>query len=78
MRREKSMTKKEFIDEIRKFADELENGGFGFVYLESGYIFGNKNYGELNIEITKGVNASIYLYTATDEEKDNMEENEGM
>lgn len=78
MKREKRMTKKEFIDEIRQFADELEKGGFGLLYLESGYFFGNRNYGELNIEIAKGVNASIYLYSATDEEKEDMEENEGM
>lgn len=69
MKRENRMTKAEFIREIRELADNLENDTFGFVYLESGYIFGNRNYGELNIEIAKGINASIYLYSATDEER---------
>lgn len=69
MKREKRMTKKEFIDEIRKFADELEKGTFGFVYLESGYIFGNMNYGELHLEIAKGIDVSAYLYSATEEER---------
>lgn len=73
MRREKCMTKKEFIDEIRKFADELENGGFGFVYLESGYIFGNRNYGELHLEIAKGIDVSAYLYSSTEEERGDEE-----
>ena len=73
MRREKCMTKKEFIDEIRKFAYELENGGFGFVYLESGYIFGNRNYGELHLEIAKGIDVSAYLYSATEEERGDEE-----
>lgn len=67
------MTKKEFIDEIRKFANELENGGFGFVYLESGYIFGNRNYGELHLEIAKGIDVSAYLYSATEEERGDEE-----
>lgn len=69
MKRENRMTKAEFIKQIRELADNLEKGTFGFVYLESGYIFGNRNYGELNIEIAKGINASIYLYSATDEER---------
>lgn len=73
MKREKSMTKKEFIDEIRKFANELENGGFGFVYLESGYIFGNRNYGELHLEIAKGIDVSAYLYSSTEEERGDEE-----
>lgn len=69
MKRENRMTKAEFIKQIRELADNLEKGAFGFVYLESGYIFGNRNYGELNIEIANGINASIYLYSATDEER---------
>lgn len=69
MKRENRMSKAEFIKQIRELADNLEKGTFGFVYLESGYIFGNRNYGELNIEIAKGINASIYLYSATDEER---------
>lgn len=73
MRREKRMAKKEFIDEIRKFANELENGGFGFVYLESGYIFGNMNYGELHLEIAKGIDVSAYLYSSTEEERGDEE-----
>lgn len=73
MKRENRMTKKEFIDEIRKFANELENGGFGFVYLESGYIFGDRNYGELYLEIAKGIDVSAYLYSSTEEERGDEE-----
>lgn len=55
MKRENRMTKAEFIREIRELADNLESGTFGFVYLEDGYIFGNRNYGEVHLEIAKGV-----------------------
>lgn len=74
MKRENRMTKAEFIREIREFADNLENGTFGLVYLESGYIFGNRNYGELHLEIAKGIDVSAYLYSATDEEREEGDE----
>lgn len=74
MKRENRMTKEEFIREIREFADNLEKGTFGLVYLESGYIFGNRNYGELHLEIAKGIDVSAYLYSATDEEREEGDE----
>lgn len=74
MKRENRMTKAEFIREIREFADNLESGTFGFVYLESGYIFGNRNYGELHLEIAKGIDVSAYLYSATEGEREEGDE----
>lgn len=73
MKRENRMTKAEFIKQIRELADNLEKGTFGFVYLESGYIFGNMNYGELHLEIAKGIDVSAYLYSATEEERGDEE-----
>ena len=63
------LTKKEFIKEIREMADNLENNTYHYINLESGYFFANKNYGEVAISIGKGINMSINLFTATEEEK---------
>ena len=49
------MNKTEFIQAIREMADVLEKGHFKFINLETGYIFGNRNYGAVEIEITPGV-----------------------
>ena len=63
------MNKKAFIESIRTMADKLEKGEWEFINLESGYIFGNRNYGEVNVEVAKGVRISVNLYTADEEEK---------
>lgn len=63
------MNKTEFIQAIREMADVLEKGHFKFINLETGYIFGNRNYGAVEIEITPGVRISVNLYNATEEEK---------
>ena len=64
-----ALTKKEFIKEIREMADNLENNTFHYINLGSGYIFANKNYGEVTISIGEGINMSINLFTTTEEEK---------
>lgn len=64
------MTKNEFITAIREMADELEKNQFKFIELGSaGYIFGNRNYGEVVCKVAEGLNINISLYTATEEEK---------
>lgn len=63
------MNKTEFIQAIREMADELEKGHHKFIDMDGGYIFGNRNYGEVNIKVAPGVNISINLYNATEEEK---------
>lgn len=63
------MNKQTFIQTIRNFANKLESGEWEFINLDSGYIFGNRNYGEVNVEVAKGVRISVNLYTADDEEK---------
>ena len=68
------MNKKTFIETIRTMADKLEAGEWEMIHLESGYIFGNRNYGEVNIEVAKGVRISVNLYEADEEEKGEKEE----
>ena len=68
------MTKKEFIDAMRRGLDELENNKHMWIDLPSGYIFGNINYGEVNMSLAKGVKFTVKLFEATDEEKTEAEE----
>lgn len=64
------MTKKEFIKEIRTLADQLEKNDYHFINLEgNGYIFGNRNYGEVSIPLVKGTRLSVSLFNTSDEEK---------
>ena len=64
------MTKKEFIKEIRTLADQLEKNDFHFINLDGdGYIFGNKNYGEVSIPLIKGTRLAVSLFTSSEEEK---------
>ena len=63
------MSKAEFIKAIREMADELENGGFAFINLPSGYVFGNRNFGEVHCNMAEGISVSIHLYEATEEER---------
>ena len=64
------MNKKEFIQAIRSMADEIEQGHFKFIDLANGsYVFGNRNYGEVNIKVADGVGISVRLFTADEEKK---------
>lgn len=63
------MTKQEFIKELRMMADNLEKDSYHFIDLDGGYIFGNRNYGELDIKVAKGVSIKVYLYRKGDDEK---------
>ena len=64
------MNKNEFIQAIRSMADEIEQGRFKFIDLANGsYIFGNRNYGEVNVKVADGVAISVRLFTADDDEK---------
>lgn len=64
------MTKKEFIDEIRKFADDIENKHFHITELgEKVTLFGNKNYGQIWVRLSDACTINIDLYHATDEER---------
>lgn len=63
------MTKAEFIKAIREMADELEKGGYKLIDLPSGYIFANRNYGEVYCKVADGISINVSLFHATDEEK---------
>lgn len=63
------MNKREFIKAIREMADELEKGNWKMINIKSGYIFGNKNYGEINLKVAEGLNISVNLYYADEDEK---------
>ena len=62
------MKKKDFIKAIREMADELEKDSFKIIDLESGYIFANMNYGEVNVKVAEGVRVSVRLYDKNSEE----------
>lgn len=66
------MTKREFIDEIRAFADDIEKGDFHITKLgeDSGTMFGNKNYGQIWVRLNDVCTINVDLYHATDEEKE--------
>lgn len=64
----KKMSKAEFISSMREGLDKLENGNYFMIDLPEGYIFGNKNYGEVSVPLVPGVNITISLFTATKEE----------
>ena len=64
-----NMNQKQFIENLRAMADDLENGGYHFMDLESGYLFGNRNYGEVSVEVSKGVHITVKLYSSSDDEK---------
>lgn len=70
------MTQTEFIAELRAMADDLEKGTFHFTHLADGesYIFGNRNYGEVNIKLNQVTSISVNLYRSTDEEREAHEE----
>lgn len=57
------MTKQEFIKELRKMADKLENDDFHFINLKNGYIFGNRNYGQVSVKVAEGVSMKVNLYS---------------
>ena len=64
------MTKAKFIEELRTMADNLEQGSYHFIDLKSGYIFANKNYGEVHCTVADGVALNVNLYTTSDDEKE--------
>lgn len=66
------MTRTEFIEQLRTMADKLEEGTFHFIEFgkdEATYIFGNKNYGEIQVAIGDA-RISMNLYYATDKEQE--------
>ena len=66
------MTKREFIDNIRKFADDIERGEFNIINpSENATIFGNKNYGQIWLKINEACTINVDLYHATEEERNN-------
>lgn len=65
------MTKTEFMESATDFMASIYEGSYGFIDLESGFIFANKNYGEIVAHIAPGVDIHINLYQATEEEKEN-------
>lgn len=63
------MTKQEFIKELKKMVSELENDSYHYIDLESGYLFANRNYGEVNISLAKGTSISVILYNKKEGEE---------
>ena len=64
------MTKKEFIDEIKAFVDDIENKHYHITELdEKVTLFGNKNYGQIWVKLNDACTINIDLYHATDEER---------
>ena len=63
------MTKQEFIKELKKMVSELENNSFHYIDLESGYLFANRNFGEVNIKLAKGTSISVMLYNKKEGEE---------
>ena len=72
------MTKTEFIKTIREFANTLEANDYQFINLpeDGGYVFGNRNYGELVIQLNKFTEIKVNLFTATEEEREGAEVSE--
>ena len=70
----KKMNKREFIEQLRTMADQLEQGSFHFIDLPTGWIFGNKNYGEVSMNLAEGVYVKVNLYHADEDEKEDEEE----
>lgn len=67
----KTLTKKEFIQKIRDFADLIEKGEYATIWLENGgQIFGNRNFGSVSIPVTTGCRIEVDLYMATQEERE--------
>lgn len=64
------MTKQEFIEELKKMVNELENNSFHYIDLESGYLFANRNYGEVSVNLAKGTRISVILYNKKEGEKE--------
>lgn len=52
----------EFVEMLRDFIREVEDSGFGYIELGGAYIFCNKNYGEIKIDLGNGVNLSSNIY----------------
>lgn len=52
----------EFVEMLRGFIDDVETDGFGYIELGGAYIFCNKNYGEIKIDLGNGVNLSSNIY----------------
>lgn len=68
------MTRTQFIREIRQMADDLEVGDFHITDLgEEATLFGNKNYGQIWVKVTKDCTINFDLYHSTDEEKKEFE-----
>lgn len=64
------MTKTEFIESMQNFIDELKEGSWGCFDPSKGVtLFGNKNYGEIWIDVSESCTIHAKLYTATEEEK---------
>ena len=63
------MNKREFITALKDMTKQLENDSFKFIDLEQGYIFANRNYGEISIPVAKGININVRLFTTEDSEK---------
>ena len=67
------MTRTEFIKEIRELADKLEQGNYHFINFgkdEGTYLFANRNYGEISVQMGDA-RIGMTLYTATmDEQKE--------
>lgn len=64
------MTKKEFIDEIKAFVNDIENKQYHITKLsENVTMFGNKNYGQIWVELNDACTINVDLYHATDEER---------
>lgn len=63
------MKKQEFIKELKTMVDNLENDEFHMISLGNGYIFANRNYGEVVIKVAEGVSINVKLYNKEEEEK---------
>lgn len=70
----KTMNKKECIEMLRNYCDKIERGDYFADYISGNYesetsvfIFGNRNYGEITVQLG-AVNFSIKLYNATIDE----------
>lgn len=65
------MTKKQFIEKMEQGIEELRNGGHFFIDLQAGYLFGNRNYGEVSVPMAAESNLTVNLFNSSEEEQNN-------